>query len=67
MLQSKAASQTQLLTEDALQRLVYLLLSANGGVAEIAAKVLARCCNTPEQARTLTHSMDPLKLTKCTL
>jgi hypothetical protein len=47
--QSQAASQSQLLTADALQRLVYLLLSDNRSVAEVAARVLARCCNTKEQ------------------
>ena len=39
------------LAGSALARLVRLLGAANLCVAEVAARVLARCCDTPEQVR----------------
>jgi hypothetical protein len=49
VLQSPAAPKAHALTTDALQRLVVLLSSDNRSVAEVAARVLARGCETPEQ------------------
>ncbi|CAL8464825.1 g4360 [Coccomyxa elongata] len=47
--QSPEAPKAHRLTADALQRLVVLLSSDNRSVAEVAARVLARCCEAPEQ------------------
>ena len=44
-LQSEAAQQAQTLDADALQRLTELLCSESQSVAEVAARILARCCH----------------------
>ncbi|KAK9819822.1 hypothetical protein WJX72_002765 [[Myrmecia] bisecta] len=47
--QSPLAPKAMIFSLDALQRLVQLLSSENRGVAEVAARVLARCCESQEQ------------------
>lgn len=44
-LQSQAAQQARSLDQDALQRLTELLCCKNQSVAEVAARIIARCCH----------------------
>ncbi len=47
------------LARDALARLVRLLGAANPCVAEVAARVLARCCDSAEQVPTFSRADRP--------
>ena len=44
-LQSQVAEQARTLDQDALQRLTELLCCGNQSVAEVAARIIARCCH----------------------
>ncbi len=44
-LQSEVAQQARTLDQDALQRLTELLCCGNQSVAEVAARIIARCCH----------------------
>ena len=43
--QSQVAQQARTLDQDALQRLTELLCCGNQSVAEVAARIIARCCH----------------------
>ena len=53
MLQSSRVSKADLISSAGLQRLVHLLSSPTDSVAEVAARVLARCCEGRKQVRNL--------------
>ena len=57
--QSPLAPAAHALSGDALVRLVRLLGSANLCVAEVAARVLARCCDTSEQVAPAVGRCEP--------
>ena len=44
-MQSQVAQQARTLDQDALQRLTELLCCGNQSVAEVAARIIARCCH----------------------
>lgn len=57
-LQSQVAQQVRTLDQDALQRLTELLCCGNQSVAEVAARIIARCCH---DGATVSTCLAPMK------